>query len=81
MCVSYQGLILSIICFKMYAIFVTTVNPVKNGHSQKDQTNGFPDRLLLNADQKYCRMLNADQKYCRMLQGEHSAILLICIQQ
>ena len=24
-------------------------------------------------------MLNAGQKYCRMLQGEHSAILLICI--
>ena len=27
---------------------------------------GFKDQLLLNAD----------QKYCRMLQGEHSAILL-----
>ena len=25
-------------------------------------------------------LLNADQKYCRMLQGEHSAILSTCIK-
>ena len=39
---------------------------MKNGHSQKDQKNGFQDQLLLNAGQKYCRMLPL----------EHSAILL-----
>ena len=30
---------------------------------------------------QYQLSLNAGQKYCRMLQGEHSAILLICIKQ
>ena len=59
---------------------MNTVKPVYNGHSQKDQKmvfktetatlkktpkNGFQDRLLLNAGQKYCRMLPL----------EHSAIL------
>ena len=36
----------------------------------KKTKNGFQDRLLLNAG----------QKYCRMLQGEHSAILLTSIK-
>ena len=37
----------------------------------KRQKIGFQDQLLLNAD----------QKYCRMRQGEHSAILLTFILQ
>ena len=35
---------------------VSTVKPVYNGHSQKDE-NGFQDRLSFNAGQKYCRIL------------------------
>ena len=42
-----------------------TVKPVLSGHSKRRPKIRFQDRLLLNAD----------QKYCRMLQGEHSAIL------
>ena len=42
---------------------------VKRPLSKRPQI-GFQDQLLLNAG----------QKYCRMLQGEHSAILLICIK-
>ena len=41
---------------------------VKQPLSKKPE-NGFQDRLLHNAGQKYCRMLPL------MLQGEHSAIL------
>ena len=41
-----------------------TVKPVLSSHSKKE------DQLSLNAG----------QKDCRMLQGEHSAILLICIK-
>ena len=41
-----------------------TVKPVLSGHK-----NGFQDRLLLNAG----------QKYCRIIQVEHSVILLTFI--
>ena len=37
---------------------------------KKKTKNGFQDRLLLNAG----------QKYCRMFQGEHAAILLTFIK-
>ena len=48
-----------------------TVKPVLRGYSEKAKKKiGFQDRLLLNAD----------QKYCRMLQREHSAILSIFIK-
>ena len=35
-----------------------TVEPVYNGHSQKDQ-KWFSMRIMLNAGQMYCRMLHA----------------------
>ena len=41
-----------------------TVKPVLSGNEKEDKI-GFKDRLLLNVD----------QKYCRMLQWEYSAIL------
>ena len=44
---------------------VYIVKPVLSGHSKRTPKIGFQYQLLLNAD----------QKYCRMLQGEHSAIL------
>ena len=46
-------------CLKVF-LDMCTVNPVQNGHSQKDQINGFQDQLSLNAGQKYCRMLHSD---------------------
>ena len=47
----------------------STVKPVYNNHSQRDQ-NDFKDQLCLSAG----------QKYRRTVQGEHSAILSTCIK-
>ena len=51
---------------------VNTVQPVYNGHGQKDQK--------LVSKTNYRLWLNAGRKYCIMLQGEHSEILLTCIK-
>ena len=37
--------------------FANTVKPVLSSHSKRTLKIGFQYRLLLNADQKYCRML------------------------
>ena len=46
-------------------LFMYKKNLCKTATLKKMKKNGFPDRLSLNAG----------QKYCRMLQREHSAIL------
>ena len=64
----------------MRCFFLSTQNTLKtDGYSKtclkqplsKRPKMGFQDQLTLNTG----------QKYCRMLQGEHSAILLTCIEQ
>ena len=53
----------------VYVPCLVIQNPIKKGHSKKDQKNGFQAQLSRNVGQKYCRL------FC----GEHSVLLLTFI--